>query len=207
LALAELPAKSAKIVLGFARGRSRLLSRPGSMLRTIAIIASAIMLSRPGMPAADAETYAKLLQKQAKQHRFDPLTGVALIHFESGWYPEAISPNREDYGLGQIRARYVGACRKDADPLNEPSAECRAVKRTLLEPETNIRTMAELITNNRKLCKEKTGTALVHQWLASYQGSNFPKQKRWCVPTRKTWDVVAYRKKLIRELVLRKPSK
>jgi hypothetical protein len=177
------------------------------MLRPIAIIASAILMSRPGMPPGDAEAYAKLLQQQAKQRGFDPLTGVALIHHESGWYPEAVSPNREDYGLGQIRARYIGACRKDADPLRQPSAECRAVKRALLEPETNIRTMAELITNHRKLCKEKTGTAHVQQWLASYQGSNFPSKKRWCVPNRKTWDVIAYRKRLIRELTKRKPTK
>jgi hypothetical protein len=177
------------------------------MLRPIAIIVSAITMSRPGIPAGDAEAYARLLQAQAKQHAFDPLSGVALIHFESGWYPGAISANREDYGLGQIRARYIGACRKDADPLHDPSAECRAVKQALLEPETNIRTMAEQITNHRKLCREKTGTAYIHQWLASYQGSNYPSQKRWCVPKRRTWEVISYRKRLIEELVLRKRAK
>lgn len=177
------------------------------MLRSIAVIVSAILMSRPGMPVADAERYARVLQTEAKAHDFDPLTGVAIIHFESGWSPEAVSDNREDYGLAQIRARYIGACRGDSDPLREPSEECRAVKRSLLEPENNIRTMAQLISNNRKLCKEKTGSAYFHQWLASYQGLNFPKQKKWCVAKKKTWAVVEYRKKLIQALAMQKRPK
>jgi hypothetical protein len=167
------------------------------MLRSIAVIVSAIMMSRPQMQVAEAERYARVLQAEAKEHGFDPLTGVAIIHFESGWQPQAISANREDYGLGQIRARYVGACKDDEDPLGNPSEACRKVKQSLLDAETNIRTMAELITNNRKLCKQKTGTAYFHQWLASYQGLNFPKQKRWCAPKKRTWQVIEYRKKLI----------
>lgn len=177
------------------------------MLRPIAVIVSAIMMSRPQMPPAEAERYARVLQAEAREHDFDPLTGVAIIHFESAWQPRVVSQNLEDYGLAQIRARYIGACKQDADPLNAPSEECRAVKRALLEPEYNIRTMADLITNNRKHCKAKTGTAYFHQWLASYQGLNFPKQKRWCVPKKKTWAVVEYRKKLIRELSRHKRPK
>lgn len=170
------------------------------MLRPIALIVSAILMSRPGMPLDEAQRYARVLQEEAKEHGFDPLTGVAIIHFESGWYPQAVSSNGEDYGLGQIRARYIGACRDDEDPLENPSEECLAVKRSLLEAETNIRKMADLITNNRKLCRDKIGSALFHQWLASYQGLNFPKQNRWCVAKKKTWAVIEYRKKLIREL-------
>ncbi len=156
------------------------------------------------MPREDAERFAKVLQVEAKEHGFDPFTGVAMVHFESGWYPQMVSQNGEDYGLGQIRARYIGACRDDEDPLNDPSPECKAVKESLLEAETNIRTMAQLITNNRKLCKEKTGSALFHQWLASYQGLNFPKENRWCQPGDKTWRVIKYRRHLIDELVVKK---
>ena len=174
------------------------------MVRSIAVIVSAILLSRPGMPVEDAKRYARVLQQEAKEHGFDPFTGVAMIHFESNWYPEVVSSNKEDYGLGQIRARYIGACRDDEDPVNHPSPECRAVQRSLLDAETNIKQMAELITNNRKLCRDKTGSALFHQWLASYQGLNFPKQKKWCQPRKRTWEVIEYRKKLIRELVLQK---
>jgi hypothetical protein len=170
------------------------------LLRPIAIIVAAIQLSRPGMPAGEAERYARTLREEAAKHRFDPLSGVAIIHFESGWYPDVVSANREDYGLGQIRARYVGACKADEDPLDRPSEACLAVKRSLLDPETNIRTMAELITRNRKLCRDKTGSAHFHQWLASYQGKNFPKQNRWCQADKKTWAVLDYRRRLIREL-------
>lgn len=175
------------------------------MVRSLALIVSAILLTRPGMPTSEAEVYAKVLQAEAKEHGFDPLTGVAMIHFESGWHPQVVSDNGEDYGLGQIRARYVGACRKDEDPLNAPSPECKAVKESLLDAETNIREMARLITENRKLCKAKTGAAPFHRWLASYQGLNFPKEGKWCQPNDKTWRVIRYRKHLIRELSRPKP--
>jgi hypothetical protein len=177
------------------------------MLRAVAVIVSAILMSRPEMPVADAERYARVLQAEAKAHDFDPLTGVAIIHFESGWQPRTVSASGEDYGLAQIRARYIGACRADSDPLREPSPECRKVKRELLEPENNIRTMAQLITNNRKLCKEKTGSPAFARWLASYQGLNFPKQNRWCVPKAKTWQVIRYREKLIRAVAAHKRPK
>jgi hypothetical protein len=170
------------------------------MLRSIAVIVSGIMLSRPGMPQAEAERYARILQEEAKEHGFDPLTVVAMVHFESGWRPEAVSKDGEDYGLGQVRARFVGACRNDADPLNAPSEECQKVKDSLLDAETNLREIARIITDARKLCTDKTGAAPLHRWLASYQGLNFPSQKKWCKPGKKTWRVVRYREELVRRL-------
>lgn len=177
------------------------------MIRPIFIIVSAILLSRPQMPKEDATRYATVLRAEAKAHSFDPLTGVAIIHFESGWHPDTVSGNLEDYGLGQIRARYVGACKKDDDPLNHPSKACKAVKASLLEPETNIRTMAKLITENRKLCRKKTGNALFARWLASYQGYNYPREHRWCRPHEKTWRVIRYRRWLISKVVRHRRGK
>jgi hypothetical protein len=176
------------------------------MLRPIAIIVAAIALSRPGIAVDEAERYAKVLQEEAKERGFDPLTAVAIVHFESGWHPEVVSSNREDYGLGQIRARYVGACRSDSSPRDNPSDECRALKKSLLDAETNLRTMAQLIDDNRKLCLEKTKSGATSRWLASYQGLNFPKQGKWCQPGEKTWQVVKYRDFLVRELGKKKPS-
>jgi hypothetical protein len=170
------------------------------MLRSLAIIVAAISLSRPGIDQDQAQRYAKVLQEEGRARHFDPLTAVAIVHFESGWHPEVISDNGEDYGLGQIRARYVGACRKDSDPKDSPSEECRALKQSLLDAETNLRTMAQLITNNRKLCLEKTKSAALPRWLASYQGLNFPKQGKWCQPGDKTRQVIRYRQWLINEL-------
>ena len=170
------------------------------MFRPIAAIVAAILLSRPDLPPEQAERFAVVLQAEAREHRFDPFTGVAIIHHESGWFPSLISESGEDYGLGQIRARYVGACRRDADPVGSPSHACQQVKESLLDGEHNIRTMADLITSNREHCRSKTGTAQFHQWLASYQGRNYPKRNRWCDPGEKTWQIIRYRKWLIAQV-------
>ena len=82
------------------------------MLRPIAVIVSAILLSRPTMPRTEAVRYAHALQAEAQAHDFDPLTGVAIIHYETRWNPTLVSPDGEDYGLAQIRARFFGACRE-----------------------------------------------------------------------------------------------
>ena len=100
------------------------------------------------------------------------------------------------------RASWAPA-RRTRIPSN-PSAECQAVKDSLLDAETNLRMVAQLITDNQKLCLAKTKSAALPRWLASYQGLNFPKQKRWCVPGDKTWRVIKYRDILLSES--RKPK-
>jgi len=175
------------------------------MVRPVWLVVAAILLSRPELPREEAERYARVLVEEATARDFDPFTGVAIIHHESGWYPDAISRSGEDYGLGQIRARYVGACRHDRDPVRAPSAACRAEQARLLDGEQNIRQMAELITRNRELCQEKVGSAAFPRWLASYQGRNYPRQGRWCQPGKATHEVIAYRRWLIDELAHAKP--
>jgi hypothetical protein len=170
------------------------------MFRSIAAIALAIRFGHPEVTEADATRYAAALQIEAQREDYDPLTGVAIIHHESRFHARAISHDTEDYGLAQVRARYVGACQKDKDPLRHPSAACRAVKQQLLEPEENIRAMSELITKHRKLCKQKAGSSEVHRWLASYQGRNSIKENRWCDPGEGTWSVIEYRERLVREV-------
>lgn len=171
------------------------------MVRSLALIVLAIQLSRPSIPKHEAVHYAKVLQQEAKEHDFDPFTGVAIIHFESYWHPTVVSKDGEDYGLAQIRARYVKGCREDEDPLGAPSVACQAAKARLLDGATNIRRMAALITANRELCKEKTGRVWFQEWLASYQGRNRPSQDKWCTPGEGTWRVVNYRKELIAKLL------
>ena len=170
------------------------------MFRALQLIVSAILLSRPSMPLPEARRYAHVLQEEAARHAFDPLTAVAIVHFESRWHPGAVSPDGEDYGLGQIRARWFGACRSDADPVRDPSPGCQAAKAALLAGEINLRRMAVIISANRELCKEKTGAADLPRWLAGYEGLNFPGRDRWCAPNAKTWQVVEYRKKLVATL-------
>lgn len=170
------------------------------MFRPLVLIVAAIQLSRPNIDTADATLIATALQREAKAHDFDPFTGVSIIFHESGFNPKAISPSGEDYGLAQIRARYIGGCKHTKDPLRRPTAACRREKERLLDPTYNIQVMADLITQNRAFCKSKVGSALFPRWLASYQGRNYPKRKVWCKPGKGTWKVINYRKHLIREL-------
>jgi Transglycosylase SLT domain len=170
------------------------------VFRTIAAIVMAIRFAHPEVSEADATRYATALQVEAEEHDFDPLTGVAIIHHESRFHPRAISPDREDYGLAQVRARHIGACKKDRNPKSNPSAACRAVKQQLLEPEESIRVMAELITSHRKICRLKAGNIRMTSWLASYQGRNVAKEDRWCTPGDGTHSVIRYRDKLVREV-------
>ena len=91
------------------------------MVRTVALLISAISMSRPAIPAEEATRYAKILNEIGSKYDFDPLYAVAMIHYESHWSPGVSSDDGEDYGLGQVRARFVGACRSDEDPVNSPS--------------------------------------------------------------------------------------
>jgi hypothetical protein len=166
------------------------------MLRPIPVIVSAILMSRPSMPRDEAVRYARVVQEEAQARDFDPFTAVAIIHFESRWRAHAVSPDGEDYGLGQVRARFMSGCRNDPDPVRDPSPACRAAKSSLLVGEFGIRRMAHIITANRELCREKVGSAWFPQWLAGYQGLNRPGLQKWCAPSERTYDVIAYQKKL-----------
>lgn len=167
------------------------------MFRPLPIIIAALLLSRPTMHRDEATLYATALQREAQEHDYDPFTGVALIHRESRWHPRAVSEDGEDHGLAQIRARYIGACRNDPDPVNAPSEACERVKRSLLNGAYNIRVMSTLITRNREFCKSKTGTARFGQWLASYEGRNYPGSDRWCQPAAGTQTVIQHRRALV----------
>jgi Transglycosylase SLT domain len=170
------------------------------MLRSIAAIVAAIQLSQPRVSDADAQRFATAIHQQASVHDFDPFTGVALIFHESSFNPNVVSRDGEDYGLAQIRARFIGGCKYSPSPVRNPTPDCLKEKERLLKPEENIRTMAELITRHRDLCERKVGSTAFAQWLASYQGRNNARQKRWCTPGPGTWKIVDYRQYLIRQL-------
>jgi Transglycosylase SLT domain len=170
------------------------------MLRSLAVIVAAIQLRHPDLPASEAERYATVLREQAEIHDFDPITGVAIISHESRFVPEARSKNGEDFGLAQIRARYIGACKGTKDPVRHPTPACRAVQQELLTPEENIKQMALLITRNRKFCQKKVGSSTLPRWLASYQGRNNPRKRSWCKPGDGTYRVIRTRNEILRGL-------
>lgn len=137
--------------------------------RSVSTVAWAIARD-PGsnVSRATRTAWAKVLVEESKSHNFDALTYVALITYESHWNPSAT--NGEDYGLAQIRARHVGACRDDDDPVHNPSKACLAVKSRLMDPAANIRMMAAHLENWRRLCLDKTGRAQLRHTLAGYGG-------------------------------------
>jgi len=170
------------------------------LIRSIAVLIAAMQMSRPGMPAPEAKGYAKVLNEVAQARHFDPLIAVAIIHFETQWRPTLISTDGEDYGLGQVRARYLGVCRNDADPLNAPSEACQRGKTALLDGATNLRRMGSIIEANMEFCKARTGSSKMERWLSGYQGYGDPDRGIYCAPGEKTFQVIGYYNELIAKL-------
>lgn len=171
------------------------------MVRAIALLVSAITMTRPGIPKEEATRYAKVLNEISSKNDFDPLLAVAMIHYESRWIPSAASDDGEDWGLGQLRARYIGACRNDEDPVGAPSDACKAVKANLLVGETNLRAMGGIIAANKKMCAEKRGKNKPEYWIAGYQGLSNPERNKYCVPGPTTTRVLDYHKELVAALL------
>lgn len=139
----------------------------------LAVIIAALHLANPTLSKPVRQNMAKTIAIEAERAHVDPLLMVAVFWHESGVRRGAVSKDGEDYGLGQIRARFIGACRHDEDPVHNPSEECLAVKASLLDANYNIRVTAQVISKWRKTCRETTGTkALPHRWLSGYAGES-----------------------------------
>lgn len=163
-----------------------------ALIRSIAVLVTAMGLSRPGIPAPEAKRYATALNEIAAANHIDPLLAVAMIHYETHWYPQLVSSDGEDHGLGQIRARFIGACRQDEDPLHAPSAECLQVKLSLLDGVENIKRMGSVIRANMDFCRKLVGKMKTEHWLAGYQGYVDPIRHTYCAPGPKTTRVIEY---------------
>lgn len=170
------------------------------MVRTIALLVAAISMSHPAIPKEEATRYAKILNEIGSKYDFDPLLAVAMVHYESHWLPSAASEDGEDYGLGQVRARFVGACRTDEDPVNAPSDACKLVKAQLLGGDANLRHMGSIIGANKKMCSEKRGKNKAEYWIAGYQGLSQPERNKYCIPGPTTTRVLDYHKDLLAAL-------
>lgn len=164
------------------------------------MLIAAITMSRPSIPKEEATRYAKVLNEIGSKYAFDPLLAVAMVHYESHWSPSVASDDGEDYGLGQVRARFVGACRDDEDPVNAPSEACKAVKAQLLAGETNLRYVGSIIGANKKMCSEKRGRNKPEYWIAGYQGLSHPERNKYCIPGPTTTRVLDYHKELLAAL-------
>lgn len=123
----------------------------------IAAIAAAIGILSPTMSAPVRLSYARIVHAEAERGHVDPLAVVAVVHHESRWRPGAVSPDGEDYGLGQVRARFRQGCRFDIDPVNSPSEACRAAKSALLDPTTNLRALVFSMGAWKTMCGARVG--------------------------------------------------
>lgn len=170
------------------------------MIRPIAILVAAMQLSRPGIPKEEAGRYARVLNEVASARGFDPLVAVAIVHFETQWRPALVSADGEDYGLGQVRARYLAACRDDVDPVNAPSEACQRAKEALKDGATNLRRMGSIIEANIDFCKARTGSGKLERWLSGYQGYGDTERGIYCKPGEKTFQVIGYYNELVNKL-------
>lgn len=179
------------------------------MIRSVAIIAAAIRIANPDISEATARGYATTLQQTAKEHHFDPFTGVAIGWHETKWRPATTGgAGGKCHGLFQVCVQWaVPACKQSYE-----SAACKRERTTLLDPHHAIRRLGRDITRWRKYCRRTTGKpALFARWLAGYQGvdaargttCNQRRTKRgWrdAPRAKMTRRVMAYRLKLIERL-------
>lgn len=152
------------------------------MTRVAAIVA-AILSLRPGMPTAQAERYAAIIDTEGRRHGIQPATTIALIAHESHWRAGAegdcTAAGCRAIGLGQIHYEHVGACRHDPDPVHDPGRECLRVRESLRDGEHNLRLTIRLLGRWRTTCQKRVGRADARAVLSGYAGLSRP-PSRWC---------------------------
>lgn len=142
------------------------------MLDITAIIL-ALQLSAPGLNVKTNYYYAKTIYRQQVKLGVDPLDTIAIAAHESHWNQTLVSPDYEDWGLMQVRSRFVGM----------PAAY-------LLDGATNIRVGTSFIVSAQNFCeKELKREPTKQEWLSTYQGS-----KRRCKSTNLAFKVESYAK-------------
>ena len=143
------------------------------MIRELAKIILAIQLSAPTMASVQAEAYAKIIKQQAEVFDIDPLLPVSVAKHESRWNPFAISSDKQDYGLLQIRCglAYKGPCQD------------------LFNPEINIRMGTYLMAKNRDFCRKwLKREPTIEEYMSNYAGTY-----HFCTPTRISRNFESYR--------------
>lgn len=150
----------------------------------IATIYLALQLSAPSLNARTSYYYSKVIFQQSIKRDIDPLLIISIAKHESHWNARLISEDLEDYGLLQVRARFVGM----------PSS-------SLLEGGTNIRVGSAFITSSqdfcRKILKREPET---QEYLACYQGS-CKSYRTFCKPTNLSFKVDSYKQCLYDSLL------
>lgn len=141
----------------------------------ITSIALAIKLSAPHVNDRISQQYAKVIYQQAIKKNISPLLVVAIARHESHWNSTLVSNDLEDYGLMQVRAKFISM----------PSAR-------LLDGSTNIMVGVSLIDSSREFCRNHLDREPeIAEFVSCYQGSCGSK-KKYCKPTNLSIKVVSY---------------
>lgn len=129
----------------------------------------AIRLIQPNMSAPAVQAYADIINQESDKIDVSPLVIIGIIKHESDFNVKTISPDGEDYGLMQIRARYYKG------DVNQ-----------LLNPKLNIQNGSYIIKEDINMCRKYLHREPQYQeWLACYTGSCID-SAHMCRPTRLT---------------------
>ncbi len=150
------------------------------MFRSLHVIVAALKII--GVSEGTAKSWAPEIQRQAKKHRFDPITMVVMIEGESHGNPNLVN-SIGCVGLLQVCPQFLYPYCKKGKSFNK--AKCDAKKAQLKNPIVSIRMTANSITANRKFCKKLTGSPnLWRHWMPSHGGYNKGNHKKktgvWC---------------------------
>ena len=142
------------------------------MLDITAIIL-ALQLSAPGLNVKTNHYYAKTIYRQQVKLGVDPLDTIAIAAHESHWNQSLVSKDGLDWGLMQIRSKYV-----------------KIPSQYLLEGSVNIKVGTNFMVSAQNFCgKWLKREPSKQEWLSTYQGS-----KRRCKSTNMAFKVESYSK-------------
>lgn len=166
-----------------------------------AAVALALAHLAPRMPPAQRAELAHTFHIVAEKRGLDPLDLVAIAWHESDLRAGAISPDGEDFGLMQVRGRFLAACLDDRN-----SKMCKIAKVALLDPHRNIEVAGAAIAAIRStLCRRTGHKATFPRWLQAYGGLNHPRAPGvWCGQrkVKARWvDVSARQHRALREIL------
>lgn len=120
-----------------------------------AMLAWSIQQANPALQSGVARQYARLVVKEAQEHKLDPWLLEAIGYKESRWITSAIGYEKDGscwVGLGQVRVQ---------------DCEEERVK-VLLVPEANLHAASMVLVDARNICARSGKKCRTSKWLGLY---------------------------------------
>jgi len=134
-------------------------------------VLAAILWLAPQLSHHTAQTYAKIIYREAEKRAIDPLLVAAIIHVESSWNPRARSATG-DWGLAQIHVS------RTTNPNLIGHEEI------LFDPAINIRYAVRTLAMWRKWHEEACYQRLPHFSWSHYQFGYVVRNLDWTMKAR-----------------------